>query len=135
MAVKVCPIVLRLRGGVEVLAFRHPRAGLQIVKGTVEPGEAIEAAALRELAEESGVTGARIAGRFGVHPINGDEWHLVRVQVSDLPESWVHHCADDGGHDFAFFWHRLADGTGDAWHPVFREALSHVARAAEGLSL
>ncbi len=135
MTIKVCPIVLRLRGGVEVLAFRHPAAGLQLVKGTVEPGEAVEQAARRELEEEAGIRGARVTGSFGVREIGGDSWHLLRVQTPDLPESWVHRCADDGGHDFAFFWHRLADAPGDDWHPVFREALRLVAEVADEVNL
>lgn len=135
MPTKICPIVLRLRGGVEVLAFRHPDAGPQLVKGTLEPGETIEAGALRELEEEAGIAGARVTGRFGVYPIGGDDWHLLRIHAPDLPESWVHHCADDGGHDFAFFWHRLADTPGDEWHPIFREALRHIGQAADEVSL
>ena len=50
---KVCPVVFRrVDSVVEVLAFEHPVAGYQLVKGTVESGESIETAALRELAEE-----------------------------------------------------------------------------------
>ena len=33
---KACPVVLRHTTELEVLAFRHPLAGLQLVKGTVE---------------------------------------------------------------------------------------------------
>ena len=35
--------------------FRHPLAGIQLVKGTVEPSESPEDAARRELFEESGL--------------------------------------------------------------------------------
>lgn len=36
---RACPVVLRESGGLEVLAFEHPLAGLQLVKGRLEPGE------------------------------------------------------------------------------------------------
>lgn len=133
--IKVCPVVLRLRGGVEVLAFRHPLAGLQIVKGTVEAGETVEQAALRELDEEAGVAGARVSGRFGTQLIGGNEWQFLRMWTPDLPDKWVHRCADDGGHDFAFFWHRLAEGESVEWHDDFRQALRFIALAADEASL
>jgi 8-oxo-dGTP pyrophosphatase MutT (NUDIX family) len=42
-------------GGPELLLFRHPTAGIQIPAGTVEAGEAPEAAVLREAFEETGL--------------------------------------------------------------------------------
>lgn len=45
-------MVLRRSLGVDVLAFEHPSGGRQLVKGTIEPGEAPEEAAVRELFEE-----------------------------------------------------------------------------------
>ena len=53
---KAVAVVLRPRDqATEVLVFRHPLAGVQIPKGTVEEDETIEAATLRELKEESGL--------------------------------------------------------------------------------
>ena len=53
---KAVVAVVRDQGrGSELLVFRHPLAGVQLPKGTVEPGEAYAAAALRELHEESGL--------------------------------------------------------------------------------
>ncbi|SFI84410.1 NUDIX hydrolase [Jannaschia pohangensis] len=104
-----CPI---LRQGGRVLAFRHPLAGLQLVKGGIEPGETPEAAALRELQEEAGVEGRdpQLFGRCTtVQP--GEVWHLVAVTADQLPDRWDHRCSDDGGHDFAFFWHDPAGDT------------------------
>ena len=55
---KACPVVLlRTPGRIEILAFRHPIAGCQLVKGTIEAGETIQTAAERELLEESGIIG------------------------------------------------------------------------------
>ena len=53
---KVCPIVSRCSNATpEILMFRHPLAGIQLVKGTVEPSENPADAARRELFEESGL--------------------------------------------------------------------------------
>lgn len=53
---KACPIVLQMRNQrIEVLAFSHPLAGKQFVKGTTEVGEAPIVAAERELRQESGL--------------------------------------------------------------------------------
>lgn len=49
----------------EVLVFRHPTAGVQLPAGTVEEGEAPEAAVLREVFEETGIT-ARLIKKLGV---------------------------------------------------------------------
>jgi hypothetical protein len=40
----------------ELLVFRHPCAGVQLPAGTVEPGETLDAAVLREAAEETGLS-------------------------------------------------------------------------------
>jgi 8-oxo-dGTP pyrophosphatase MutT (NUDIX family) len=64
---KVTAFVLRpTPAGAELLLFRHPHAGVQLPAGTVEPGEALEAAARREVAEETGLgslEACRILGR------------------------------------------------------------------------
>ena len=44
---KVCPVVFRDPSMRQILAFEHPRHGVQLVKGGVEPGESVRAAALR----------------------------------------------------------------------------------------
>ncbi len=53
---KVTAFVLRPSpGGPELLLFEHGYAGLQIPAGTVEPGEDLEHAVRREIAEETGL--------------------------------------------------------------------------------
>ncbi|MBB3399527.1 MULTISPECIES: NUDIX domain-containing protein [unclassified Rhizobium] len=53
---KACAIVTRATdGGIEVLAFKHPLAGNQFVKVTIEKAEHPRDAAERELREESGL--------------------------------------------------------------------------------
>jgi 8-oxo-dGTP pyrophosphatase MutT (NUDIX family) len=129
---KACPVVLRGAGAdTEILAFRHPVAGLQLVKGTIEPGEKPAQAAVRELAEEAGLhaTAAQALGDWpSGHGSHVWSFHLMRC-TDPLPETWVHRCADDGGHDFRFFWHRLRDRPGADWHAVYRRALQHLSHA------
>lgn len=128
LANKACPVVLRRQGALEILAFRHPLAGLQLVKGTREPGESTSAAALRELAEEAGLEGLALRP-LGLWQcaLTGQTWAFHECQVADgLPEAWSHFCTDDSGHLFRFFWHPLASEPSDEWHPLFQGALAYL---------
>ena len=129
---KVCPIVLRGSAEArEILVFRHPQAGVQLVKGTRDPGETIFAGALRELAEESGISAT--AGRFiaSSSAIAPDQlWRFVLVDVPDLPDQWSFDTLDDGGHRFDFFWCPLFADPGADWHGDLFRALPLVQRAA-----
>lgn len=58
----------------ELLLFQHPYAGIQIPAGTVQPGEAPEAAAVRESQEET-----------GLHDITID--HYLGMQEVVLPDT------------------------------------------------
>ncbi len=129
---KAVPIVLRGEGDhLDILVFEHPRAGTQLVKGTIETGESAPDAALRELWEESGIDEGRIARDLGVWASpKGQAWHFheVRVDVA-LPERWEHFTQDGGGKLFRFRWHRLVEEPSATWHPIHRDALEFV-RAA-----
>ena len=129
---KACPVVVRHnQDRIEILAFRHPLAGCQLVKGTIEPGEDFGRAALRELCEESGVCEARIESFLGTIELTGpdQEWHLFVCSTGVLPDRWTHHCADDSGHDFEFFWRPLELPFGDDWHPAFKQAIDFIRRS------
>lgn len=128
---KACPVVLRRSAGaLEILAFEHPLAGCQLVKGTIEEGESVEAAALRELAEESGIAHAQISRPLGLWHSGFQEqvWAFVECMAEPpLPNAWHHSAPDDGGHTFRFFWHPLAlPADPHRWHAVFREALGFI---------
>ncbi len=111
--------------------FRHPSAGIQLVKGGMEAGETPGAAAVRELREESGIADARPIRSFG-HSWNiasGQCWHFHLCQVPDLPDHWTHHARDGGGLDFAFFWQPLHEPPTDQCHPNYLRALAFIRSA------
>jgi ketosteroid isomerase-like protein/ADP-ribose pyrophosphatase YjhB (NUDIX family) len=125
---KVCPVVVRGSGrDQEILVFHHPQAGVQLVKGTLEPGEDPVTGALRELAEESGLTG-RAAAVLGTSDeiVDGQLWHFVKATVPPPPDRFDFFTRDDGGHLFSFFWWRVRDDPGTDWHIDFIRALAFV---------
>ncbi len=123
---KACPVALRTRQSLEILAFEHPIAGFQLVKGSVETGETTNAAAIRELQEEAGITGTVISDLGTWHSeLTRQTWAFHQCQVStDLPDTWTHFAEDDGGHEFRFFWHSLGSEITNEWHPIFKASLA-----------
>jgi len=122
---KACPVVLRSRETLEILAFEHPLAGLQLVKGSVESGESTDVAAVRELMEEAGIQSeaGRDLGEWRAIE-TGHTWAFHECHVAhNLPDTWVHFANDDGGHEFRFFWHPLMSEPSERWHQVFKDAL------------
>jgi 8-oxo-dGTP pyrophosphatase MutT (NUDIX family) len=139
---KAWPCVLRRAAeGWSVLAFLHPLLGLQLPKGTVEDGEPIESAVLRELEEESGIADGRIRSFIEKLDWTGDdgareEWHLYEVDVGPCPDRWTHRPTGGGEeseHLFEFFWHPL-DGDLEGIYPVFVSAIEAVRRHTAGRS-
>jgi ADP-ribose pyrophosphatase YjhB (NUDIX family) len=127
---KVCPVVFRKQNGKrEILAFRHPFAGLQLVKGTIEKGEVVKDAALRELAEESGineVSSIEFKATWHVEKEN-QIWHFYFCEVeTNLPETWNFFTSDDGGLNFEFFWFDLTEKPCNEWHSVYQNALEFI---------
>ncbi|MEM7242863.1 MAG: NUDIX domain-containing protein [Pseudomonadota bacterium] len=128
---KVCPIVMRGdRRNRSVLAFVHPLAGKQLVKGTIEAGETPHNAAKRELYEESGLKTSKAMRFLGVQPIGLERipWHFFSYQADALPKTWHHQTLDDHGHVFSFFWHPLSAKLDGGWHQDFHEAMDFVGR-------
>ncbi|USA47678.1 NUDIX domain-containing protein [Acinetobacter sp. C26M] len=125
---KVVPVILRQQNQVlEILAFQHPLAGSQLVKGTIELYEKYDEAAIRELSEESGVIAEpnpKFIGNFTLKS-NQQNWYFYLCELrTDLAETWIHHCQDGGGLDFKFFWYPLNQKPNESWHGSFQEALA-----------
>ncbi|WP_194791886.1 NUDIX hydrolase [Pseudomonas sp. UFMG81] len=131
---KACPVVLSAHVPPRILLFRHPLAGVQLVKGGIEPGESAAQAALRELEEEAGIRTAGVTHDLGCWDARhqGQVWSFQLCQVEgELPQQWTHQTLDDHGHAFAFFWAPLADLPLADCHPVFQRALRYLRDALE----
>lgn len=105
---KACAVVLSSTSQPRMLLFLHPLSGVQLVKGTIEQGETPNEAALRELAEESGIDVAMIKDDLGCwasgHLDQIWSFQLCQAQAA-LPEQWSHQTLDDHGHVFEFSGH------------------------------
>lgn len=140
---KACACLVDARG--RLLVFDHPAdGGMQLPKGTIEPGESPEAAVRRELLEESGIdyagalqplgTLAReceagVEGNTHRHP---QLWHLFLMRAErTLPERFEHTATgspEEEGLVFAFRWLAADDAIDDFALP-YRQTIARV-RAA-----
>jgi 8-oxo-dGTP pyrophosphatase MutT (NUDIX family) len=83
-------ITRRGAAGPELLLFGHPSAGIQLPSGTVEWHETVEAALLREVQEETGLTEVEVISRLAVLPytLPDNQWVVLRLtKVFDEPAS------------------------------------------------
>ncbi|MCG7500197.1 NUDIX domain-containing protein [Vibrio sp. Of7-15] len=129
--IKVCPVVIRSQSNkTEILLFRHPLAGVQLVKGTLELNETTISAALRELHEESGVNNVHSVDALGEWEsgYQTQQWHFFVCHTGSLPERWSHYTNDDGGHTFEFFWCALDEVYSLPMHTVFQLAIKELQR-------
>jgi len=130
---KACAVVVREGDrGTEVLVFMHPSKGIQFVKGTIESGESSAEAALRELAEESGIISAHVVRSLGTwfSDLNNHIWEIFIVHAHDrLPDSWQHITNDGKNHVFDYRWHTLSDAPTSEWHRPYRMALDFLQRS------
>jgi ADP-ribose pyrophosphatase YjhB (NUDIX family) len=129
---KACPVVLRNNNNtLELLAFKHPEAGNQLVKGSINKGEHLEQACIRELDEESGVQ-ARPVKQLGTWDANfkNQVWGFCLMHFEDtLPDMWDFETKDDGGHIFSFFWQPLNRPLNDGWDEVHKNAFQYIRHA------
>lgn len=123
---KAAACVVRTGGrGPELLVFRHPLAGVQIPKGSIESGETAAEAAVRELAEESGVREGRALRQVGKHEFEVGEdttdagprerqvWHtFLMAAEAEQRDSWSRQASGsetEASLVFEFFWLPFAD--------------------------
>ncbi|MDA7415072.1 NUDIX domain-containing protein [Xenophilus arseniciresistens] len=138
---KACACLVDARG--RLLVFDHPGdGGLQLPKGTIEPGETPEEAARRELLEESGLAfdgplqdlGTLLrdcaAGEESNRHAHAQLWHLflMRWQGDALPEHFAHTAhgsPEEDGLVFAFRWLAAGDAL-DGFALPYRQAIARV---------
>ena len=107
---KVFVYVTRITDGCpELLVFAsHDEPGFEVPKGAVEAGETLPEAALRELVEEAGITGARVIRELGAADWHDKRQHFLHANVSaGLPGSFVHTVTGhgiDAGLRYRFQW-------------------------------
>jgi len=126
---KACPVVLRHNSNkLELLAFGHPTAGNQLVKGNIKKGEHLDSACIRELAEESGIQ-AQVVKQLGIWEPNfkNQIWGFCLMHYEDiLPDTWEFATKDDGGHVFSFFWQPLDSPVNDNWDEIYKHAFQYI---------
>lgn len=115
--------------------FEHPEAGVQLPKGGLEEGEDPAVGVLREIEEETGVTGIvslRSIGTWERHVGAGPsesgsaERHLWEVFLIDapsgLPDEWFHSAwgsPEEDGLRFRCHWVQIDEHTHEKLHPLF----------------
>jgi 8-oxo-dGTP pyrophosphatase MutT (NUDIX family) len=108
-----------------LLVFSHPdfpEAGIQVPGGTVEPGEPLQEAVLREAYEETGLVGLKLIGYLGSCVYDMSPWgghpsqqrHFFHLELDgQSPRVWQHHETSGGKRDpilFELFWAELPNG-------------------------
>ncbi|MDP6038397.1 MAG: NUDIX domain-containing protein [Candidatus Latescibacteria bacterium] len=91
---KVTAFITREQNGTrELLVFQHPNAGIQLPAGTVERGEDIEAAVVREAQEETGIQNFHIQTHLGGIENELNEGECIITQtISRSPSSSLARC-------------------------------------------
>ena len=133
-----CPILARQsENGLEILAFRHPFAGTQLVRGLIKDDENLQEAATRALIETSGISinGAPLSLGTSNGVVPRETWNFFLFICPPLAEEWEHHCIDDDGHNYKFFWQSVEEYLEGDWPAPFIRALRFAAAKIDKLSL
>lgn len=135
---KACACLVDSRG--RLLVFDHPEdGGMQLPKGTVEPGESPDDAVRRELLEESGIAYAGAlqflgtmerdceAGVEGNVHRHAQRWHVYLMRADGvLPETFEHVASgspEEDGLVFRFRW-LAPDAPLDGFADPYRRAIA-----------
>ncbi|PFN28423.1 NUDIX hydrolase [Bacillus cereus] len=119
---KVHAYITREKEGImQLLVFKHrdiPEAGVQVPGGTVDEGETLEAAVLREIQEESGLRHLcieRLLADYIIHVKEKKEYqkrHFFHVTLpTDVKDTWQHIVSageEDQGLVFCYEWLDIA---------------------------
>lgn len=124
-----------IEGRPQVLVFKHPvaEAGIQIPKGTVQPGEETQDAVLREMEEETGLRNLKVEQLLAEDLWENDDGSIHHRFFYELPicnvgDGWDNDPTGGGeeeGLTFHFFWISSIDevelirGHGDYLHLIF----------------
>lgn len=109
--------------GSRLLVFTHPTApevGIQVPGGTVEAGEMVEDAALREAIEETGLASLRLSAYLGEYSRDMRDFGIDEIHHryyfhvwcdEEAPEYWQHGEYMNGGDPipFDFYWVEMTD--------------------------
>ena len=129
---RACPVVLRNKNNqLELLAFKHPKGGIQLVKGSLNTGEPLEQACIRELEEESGIQ-AQVVRPLGTWDSNfkNQIWGFCLMHYEGTqPDTWEFETKDEGGQIFSFFWQPLNKPLSGNWNEVYRNAFEYIRTA------
>jgi 8-oxo-dGTP diphosphatase len=119
---RVQKVVAYITLGQNLLVFTHrdyPESGIQVPAGTVEAGEALDAAVLREAEEETGLKNLKLVRYLGAQDFDAEkakipgeihERHFFHLEAANpAPQKWRHWEMTPSGEDktpvaFDLYW-------------------------------